>query len=74
MVSLSTMVRNIGKSLNVPPTPASKGFRRPAVGKPLQSLKKLALHDPANLRDENVPMLGVLARGMLERSDEARDF
>jgi hypothetical protein len=34
----------------------------------------LALRDPANLRDENVPMLSVLTRRMLERSDEARDL
>jgi hypothetical protein len=30
--------------------------------------------DPANPRDENVLMLGVLTRRMLERPDEARDL
>jgi hypothetical protein len=34
MISLSTMVRGIGKSLNVPPTPAARGVRHPAAGKP----------------------------------------
>jgi hypothetical protein len=34
MTSLSTMVRDIGKSLNVPPTPATRGVRHPAAGKP----------------------------------------
>ena len=36
--------------------------------------RKLALCDPANLRYENVSMLGVLTRRMLEKSDKARDL
>jgi hypothetical protein len=32
------------------------------LASPHKGLKKLALRDPANLRDENVPMLGVLTR------------
>jgi hypothetical protein len=76
MISLSTMVMDIGKSLNVPSTPATRGVRHPAAGKPSSRycLKKLALRDPAILKDENVPMLSVLTRRMLERSDEARDL
>jgi hypothetical protein len=44
------------------------------LASPHKGLKKLALRDPANLKDENGPMLGVLTRRMLERSDEARDL
>jgi hypothetical protein len=74
MISLSAMVRDIGESSNTTPTHATTGVRHPAAGKQSWSLKKLALRDPADMRDEDVPMLGVVTRRMLERSDEARDI
>jgi hypothetical protein len=35
MISLSTMARDVGESLNVPLTLATTDVRRPADGKPL---------------------------------------
>jgi hypothetical protein len=44
------------------------------LASPHKVSRNCALRDPANLRDGNVPMLGVLIRRMLERSGEARDL
>jgi hypothetical protein len=73
MISLSTMVRDIRKSLNVPPTIATKGVLRRAGGKALIKVSR-NLRCVIFLMDENVPMLDVLTRRMLERSDKARDL
>jgi hypothetical protein len=46
-ISLSTMVRDIGKSLNVPPTTATRGVRRTAAGKAFLTRRMFERSDKA---------------------------